>query len=205
MAFRIDDLPALDASGRLGRHLPEPALADAYHDASRPSIATQVASLGAALGIDAVRALQERFAPSDRDLVLFHHGGGAPSYDTWSHCAYPDTNGCEDPCFGFEPHHRDTFYCATCDEQAADPTHNPAWNWHFTGTRGSIEYMDREPDVCNGRDAWKWTINSACRGCNENIVFRCHDGYKKYDPAGPWTPTICEGIISCDNELTLCP
>lgn len=204
MPFRIEDLPALDASGRLGRHLPDPALADAYHDLTRPSIATQVASLGVALGIDAVRMLQGRFA--SRDLTVLHHRSGAPSYTTWSDCSiYNDTDGCADPCTGFEPHHRDTFYCATCAEQAADPTRNPPWNWHFTGHRGSIEYMDREPDVCHGRDAWKWKIDAACRQCERNIVFRCHDGWKKYDPAGPLTPTICEGIISCDDQLTLCP
>ncbi len=207
MSFRIEDLPTLDSSGRLGRHLPAgSALADAYHDPSRPSIATQVASLGVALGMDAVRALQQRFVPSDRDLVLFHHGGAAPSYTTWPDCnIFGDTDGCADPCTGFEPHHRDTFYCATCAEQAADPAHNPPWNWHFTGHRGGIEYMDRLDDPCNGRDAWKWRIDSACRGCNESIVFRCHDGWKKYDPNGPLTPTICEGIIACDGQLTLCP
>lgn len=206
MTFRIEDLPAIDSAGRLGRHLPaDSALTDAYLDASRPSIATQVASLGVVLGMDAVRVLQQRFAPTAQDLVARHHGGAAPAYTTWPDCAYPDTNGCEDPCFGFEPHHRDTFYCATCAEQAADPVHNPAWNWHFTGTRGSIQYMDREPDVCAGRDAWKWQINSACRGCNESIIFRCHDGYKKYDEDGPPSATICEGIIACDGQLTLCP
>lgn len=207
MAFRIEDLPALDSAGRLGRHLPDDsALAEAFHDVTPPSIATQVASLGVALGINAMRALQERFLPGDEELVLLHHGGPAPTYSTWPDCTiYPDTDGCAEPCFGFEPHHMDTFYCATCDEQAADPTHNPAWNWHFTGTRGSIQYMDREPDVCNGRDAWKWKIEGACRQCDQNIVFRCHDGWKKYEADGPLTPTICEGIISCDNELTLCP
>jgi len=207
MPFRIEDLPAVDSAGRLGRHLAaDSALADAYRDAQAPSIATQVVSLGVALGIDAVRTLQERFLPSDRDLAaLHHHGGPAPSYTTWPDCAYPDTDGCNEPCYGFEPHHMDTFYCATCAEQAADPTHNPVWNWHFVGHRGSIEYMDREPDVCAGRDAWKWKIEGACRDCNESIVFRCHDGWKKYSPDGPLTPTICEGIISCDGKLTLCP
>ena len=206
MSFQIEDLPTLDAAGRLGRHLPAgSALADAYHEASRPSIATQVASLGVALGIDAVRVLQERFLPNREDLVAFHQGRSGPSYTTWPDCAYPDTDGCEDPCYGFEPHHRDTFYCATCAEQAADPVNNPPWNWHFTGSRGSIQYMDREPDVCAGRDAWKWKIDGACRGCEQNIVFRCHDGWKKYEPDGPLTATICEGIIACDDQLTLCP
>ncbi|MDP8930018.1 MAG: hypothetical protein M3O70_15980 [Actinomycetota bacterium] len=205
MAFRIEELPALDSAGALGRRTADSPLVDAYRDTATPSIATQVASLGVALGIDAVRVLQERFLTRDQDLVVLQHQGPAPPYSTWPDCAYPDTDGCAEPCYGFEPHHMDTFYCATCDEQAADPDHNPSWNWHFTGSRGSIQYMDREPDVCNGRDAWKWKIDGACRDCNENIVFRCHDGWKKYSADGPLTPTICEGIISCDNQLTLCP
>lgn len=207
MAFRIEDVPALDSAGPLGRHLPaDSAVADAYHDATTPSIATQVASLGVALGMNAVRALQDKFVRSDQDLMILNREGMAPSYSTWPDCTiYPDTNGCEEPCFGFPPDQMSTFYCATCAEQDADPVRNPAWNWHFVGNRGSLEYMDREPDICNGRDAWKWKIDGACRHCNENIVFRCHDGWKKYSADGPLTPTICEGIVSCDNELALCP
>ena len=110
MAFRIEDLPTLDNAGRLGRHLPaDSALADAYHDATRPTVATQVASLGAALGMSAVRMLQDRFVRSDEDLRLMSHGGAAPSYTTWPDCTiYPDTDGCAEPCYGFEPHHMDT-------------------------------------------------------------------------------------------------
>jgi hypothetical protein len=207
MTFHLDELPLVESSGRLGRHLPaDSPLVNAYQDdVSRPSLATQVASLGVALGFDTVRVLQERFLPDRGDLVALSHGGAAPSYSTWPSCEYPDTDGCNEPCFGFPAGQMDTFYCATCAEQAADPNHNPPWNWHFTGMRGSIEYMDREPDVCAGRDAWKWKIEGACRNCNENIVFRCHDGWKRYEPGGPLTPTICEGIISCDDQLTLCP
>jgi hypothetical protein len=110
---------------------------------------------------------------------------------------------CEEACFGFAPHQMDPYYCATCDEQAADPVNNPAWNWHFVGSRGSLQYMDREPDVCAGRDAWKWTIEGTCGDCLESTVFRCHDGYKRYSD-GTVEPTICQGLISCDNTLMLC-
>jgi hypothetical protein len=205
MSFRLDDLPAVDSAGSVGRSA-DPALSDAYHDSSTPSLLTQVAALGAVLGMDAVRVLQERFMPGTRELAAMHLGAASPSYSIWPDCTiYPDTDGCDAPCWGFPRDQMSTWYCATCDEQAADPTHNPAWNWHYSGMRGSLEYMDREPDVCNGRDAWKWKIDSACRGCNENITFRCHDGWKRYEPGGPLTPTICEGIIACDGELTVCP
>ena len=144
--------------------------------------------------------------PNAREFQAMQAAGAAPSYSTYSDCTiYPDTDGCNHPCYGFPPHQMSTWYCATCDEQAADPTNNPVWNWHYSGMRGSIQYLDREPDVCNGRDAWKWKINGACRDCNENITFRCHDGWKRYEPGGPLTPTICEGIIACDDQLTLCP
>lgn len=205
MSFRIEDLPVIDNAGRLGRPA-SPELAAAYHDASTPTLATQVASLGAALGIDAVRTLQERFLPGPGELSAMHHGGAAPSYMAWPDCAgYDDTDGCNAPCIGFPLDQMSTWYCASCAEQAAEPTANPAWNWHYTGHRGSIEYGDYPTNICNGRDAWKWRIDSPCRGCDENITFRCHDGYKKYDPSGPMTPTICEGIIACDDQLTLCP
>jgi hypothetical protein len=98
----------------------------------------------------------------------------------------------------------DPFYCATCAEQQADPINNPAWNWHFVGSRGSLQYMDREPDVCAGKDAWKWKIEGRCGNCQQSAVFRCHDGYKKYPNAAAWDATICQGLISCDNNLTLC-
>lgn len=201
MSFRIEDLPTLDNSGRLGRSGIDRSLADAYIDASQPSIATQVASLGAAVGVGAIQALQGRFGGGASAMMA---GGAGPSYSTYPDCTIYGYNGtCEEPCFGFEPHHMDSFYCATCDEQAADPVNNPAWHWHYVGTRGSIEYMDREPDVCNGRDAWKWKVG-ACRDCNESAIFRCHDGWKRYSD-GTLAPTICEGLISCDDQLTLCP
>jgi hypothetical protein len=61
-----------------------------------------------------------------------------------------------------------------------------------------------EPDACAGRDAWKWTVDGACGNCSESSTFRCHDGYKKYPNANYWDPTICEGLIICDGNLTLC-
>ena len=209
MSFRIDDLPSVESAGNLGRRA-EPELTETYNDASGPSIVTQVASLGAVVGIDAVRVLQERFMPSTTALAAVHlrsgGAGTAPSYSIWPDCTiYPDTDGCNEPCWGFPPDQMSTLYCATCVEQEADPVNNPVWNWHYSGMRGSLELMDREPDVCNGRDAWKWKIDGACRDCSETITFRCHDGWKRYEPGGPLTPTICEGIIACDGELTLCP
>jgi hypothetical protein len=110
---------------------------------------------------------------------------------------------CEEACFGFAPHQMDPFYCATCAEQSADPVNNPSYNWHFVGTRGSLQYMDREPDVCAGKDAWKWKIEGRCGNCRESAVFRCHDGFKRH-PDNTLEPTICQGLVSCDNELTPC-
>lgn len=201
MSFRFDDLPTLDNSGRVGRPA-SPEIIDAYTDISEPSVATQVAELGVALGMDALRTLQNRYLPSGMVAM----SGSGPSYTTYSDCTiYPDTDGCDAPCYGFPVDQMSTIFCATCSEQDADPKNNPAWNWHFSGMRGNLQLLDREPDICNGRDAWKWKIESPCRGCNQEITFRCHDGWKIYQQGGPLTPTICEGIISCDNELTVCP
>ena len=70
--------------------------------------------------------------------------------------------------------------------------------------RGSLEYGDVEPDICSGRDAWKWSVEGSCGNCQEVSVFRCHDGYKRYTD-GTMDYTICEGLISCDGQLNLCP
>jgi hypothetical protein len=110
---------------------------------------------------------------------------------------------CNEACFGFAPHHMDPWYCASCSEQAADPTNNPSFNWHFVGARGSILYMDREPDVCAGRDAWKWDVGP-CGNCAQAATFRCHDGWKKYPENNYWDPTICQGLVVCDQQLNLC-
>jgi hypothetical protein len=131
-------------------------------------------------------------------------GSIGPSYTTHFDCLGQNLPGdCDEACFGFAPHHMDPFYCATCDEQAADPVNNPSWNWHFVGSRGSIQYIDREPDVCFGKDAWKWDVG-ACNNCNSSAIYRCHDGWKKYPNSNTWDPTICAGLISCDGSLNLC-
>jgi hypothetical protein len=78
-------------------------------------------------------------------------------YQQYYDCdAFSYTGDCGRPCFGFEPHHMEPFYCATCDEEATVPG-NYAY-WHYVGSRGSIQYKDREGNVCLGKDAWKWTV-----------------------------------------------
>lgn len=130
-------------------------------------------------------------------------------WDQFYDCGgYQYTGDCGRPCFGFEPHHMDPFYCATCDEAATVPNNYHAW--HYIGSRGSIQYMDSGSDPCRpggqpGRDAWKWTINGACGNCNDSSTYRCHDGYKKYPASASWDPTICEGLVICDGELIECP
>lgn len=207
MNIRYDDIPTVEGAGRLGRQtLADPHVADAYRVA-RPSLGGDISSLGLAAGLRAVRFLQERLFPSGSQIVAMGGGMPGPNYTTYMDCtiyygtSYDGT--CNEACFGFAPHHMDPFYCATCDEQAADPINNPPWHWHFTGARGAIQYKDMEPDACNGRDAWKWKVG-ACGNCETSAVFRCHDGYKKYPNSTYWDPTICQGLVSCDNKLTLC-
>ena len=91
--------------------------------------------------------LRERLYPRPEQLEALGAPAG-PSYTTYGDCGPFDYDAtCEEACFGFAPQQMDPWYCATCDEQAADPVNNPAWNWHFVGSRGSLQYMDREPDV----------------------------------------------------------
>jgi hypothetical protein len=204
MSLDIDDLPVVETLGKLGRRAPaDSPVSDAYR-MYRPIDETRFGSLGLSLGFQVARLLQERVFPSGTQLAELYDAAAGPSYTMFLDCGGYDYNAtCDEACFGFAPHHMDPFYCATCDEQAADPVNNPSYNWHFVGSRGSIQYMDREPDVCNGRDAWKWKVG-ACNDCAESAVFRCHDGYKKYPGRSYWDATICQGLVSCDGRLTPC-
>lgn len=204
MSLEMDDLPLIETAGRLGRRGgADSPVADAY-PVYRPESGTRFSSAVLALGLDAVNVFQNKLFPNGPQLSEMQrlmNGGG--SYTMYLDCGPYDYNGtCNEACFGFPAHLMDPFYCATCGEQAADPANNPSYNWHFVGTRGSIQYMDREPDVCAGRDAWKWSVG-ACGDCSQSAVFRCHDGFKKYSN-NTLDPTICQGIVACDNHLTLC-
>jgi hypothetical protein len=204
MSFDIDDIPTIDTAGRLGRRASaDSSIADAYplHPTRERNV---IGTMGVSLGLNLINRFQAQAFPSATDLMALQAGAG-PSYTTHSDCGGYDYNAtCNESCFGFAPHHMDPFYCATCAEQAADPTNNPSYNWHFVGTRGQIQYMDREPDVCAGKDAWKWKVAGTCGSCQESAIFRCHDGYKKYPDNNYWDPTICQGLVACDNRLTPC-
>jgi hypothetical protein len=209
MNASFDDIPTIESLGRLGRRAEaESAVEDAYSGQRAPSAAGAISSLGVALGLQAVTLLRDRVFPQPEQITALNAAGAGASYNTYFDCGgvdYPVAPG--EACWGFEAHHMDPFYCATCEEQAADPANNPSWNWHFTGARGSITYMDREPDVCPGpsgaRDAWKWEVGPTGE-CAQSAVYRCHDGYKHYPNDPSWTATICQGLVSCDNKLTLC-
>jgi len=203
MSFVIDDLPTIEGAARLGRSpSADPAVADAYRIPSTP-VADLVGSLGIERALEMAVRAQQRLFPSAAELSFLQ--AAAPSYTMYLDCGPYNYNAtCNEACFGFAPHHMDPFYCATCAEQAADPANNPSYNWHFVGSRGGFRYMDREPDVCAGRDAWKWDVGR-CGQCSQSAVFRCHDGWKKYPDSASWDPTICQGIVSCDQRLTLCP
>jgi hypothetical protein len=203
MSGNFEDIPTLEGAGRIGRRaVSDSAVADAYR-LVRPEAGPPISSFGLAIGLRAVRLLQDRVFPSGSDIVAMG-GTAGPDYTTHSDCSVFQYNGtCNEAFWGFDPAHMDPFYCATCDEQNADPVNNPFWNWHFVGSRGSIQYIDMEPDACYGKDAWKWSVG-ACGDCSDSAVFRCHDGYKKYPNAASWDPTICQGMISCDGELKLC-
>jgi hypothetical protein len=204
MSFNIDDLPTIEGSSRLGRRPDaDSPVAEAYLT-DQTLVSNPLGSLSMTLGVEFARLLQARLFPSAAQLSALQ-AAAAPSYTTHADCGGFNYNAtCDEACFGFAPHHMDPFYCATCDEQAADPGNNPFFNWHFVGSRGQIQYIDREPDVCAGRDAWKWKIVGACGDCNNSAVFRCHDGYKKYPDSTTWDPTICQGLVSCDDQLNLC-
>ena len=204
MSIEMDDLPVIETLGRLGRRSGADAgVADAYA-IYRPETGYRLSSAVLALGLASVDQLKNKMFPTAAQLSELQRllqGGG--SYTMYLDCGpYSYGGTCNEACFGFPAHLMDPFYCATCEEQAADPTNNPSYNWHFVGTRGSIQYMDREPDVCAGRDAWKWSVG-ACGSCSQDAVFRCHDGWKKYSN-NTVDPTICQGLVSCDNTLTLC-
>lgn len=204
MSFEIDDIPAIESAGRLRRRpSADSSVAEAYpaHPTRERNV---LESISVPLVLDLVNRFQRDSFPRSADLSALQARAADPDYSTYFDCAGYDYGAtCNEACFGFAAHHMDPFYCATCDEQAADPTNNPAYNWHFVGSRGQIQYMDREPDVCAGRDAWKWTVG-ACGDCQESAVFRCHDGYKKYPDNNYWDPTICQGLVACDGQLTPC-
>jgi hypothetical protein len=209
--YDMEDIPSIESLGRRGRRAsPDSPFADGYP--TTESAAPDVSGLfGISLGLQLAGRLQRRLFPTANLLAALQGvraPGRAPSYSTYFDCGGVDYNGtCNEACYGFAPHHMDPFYCATCDEQAADPANNPAYNWHFVGSRGTLQYIDREPDVCPGpsgsKDAWKWKVG-ACGNCQQSAVFRCHDGYKKYPDSASWSPTICQGLVSCDDRLTTC-
>lgn len=206
MSFTIDELPTFEDARRFGRsRAADSAVADAFRMPADP-ITDVITSLGVNRALELAGRAQQQMFPSAADLGALQAPApaGGPSYSQYFDCGPFNYNGtCNEACFGFAPHHMDPFYCGTCAEQAADPVNNPSYNWHFVGSRGQIQYIDREPDVCAGRDAWKWKVGT-CGNCAESAVFRCHDGWKKYPDSASWDPTICQGIVSCDDRLTLC-
>jgi hypothetical protein len=200
----IEDIPTIADAGRLGRR---PGTGSAVADAYRPPVtpaAGLLGSLGIAKALELAGTVQRQLFPSSAQLAALHAAG--PSYTFYNDCGgYNYAATCHEACFGFAPHHMDPWYCATCPEQANEPASNPAYNWHYVGTRATgIRYIDREPDVCNGRDAWKWKIDGRCGNCANFSVYRCHDGWKKYVDRPYWDPTICQGLVSCDGRLSLC-
>lgn len=202
--FSFDDIPTIDAAGKSRRRTDsDPDVAAAYAE-QRILAGPRLGSAALALGLESAQLLQDQVFPSSAQLAAARAMSAGPSYTLYTDCGPFNYNGtCNEPCFGFAPHHMDPFYCATCAEQAADPTNNPFFHWHFVGSRGSLRYIDREPDVCAGRDAWKWDTG-ACGRCQESAVYRCHDGWKIYTDDS-MDPTICEGLISCDGQLNTCP
>ena len=208
MSLTIDELPTFETAGRFGRSgPPNTALANAFR-ASPDPVTNLIGSLGVTRALELASRVQNRVFPDVEVLSQLQAAGPAaagPAYTMYLDCSeYNYDATCNEACFGFAPHHMDPFYCATCAEQAADPVNNPSYNWHFVGSRGQLQYQDREPDVCLGRDAWKWTIDAPCGSCAQNVTFRCHDGWKKYPDSNTWDPTICQGKVSCDNQLTPC-
>ena len=202
MSMHIDDIPTIAASGRLGRNVPD--LDEAYR--ARPDgPGGLLSSFTLGNRTDIRNMFEGGLRPAALSRVLRGSPPAAASYSMYGDCGgYNYNASCSEACFGFEPHHMDPFYCGTCAEQAADPANNPAYFWHFVGSRGSIQYKDREPDVCGGRDAWKWDVGT-CGSCHQHAVYRCHDGWKKYPDSASWDPTICQGLAVCNGQLKTCP
>jgi hypothetical protein len=206
VSIEIDDLPVVETAGKRGRRMAaESAVADAY----RPDRLARGPALGSAalsLGLRAAGLVQSKTPFSSRALAtVLSPSYAVASYTThWDCAGYPYNGVCDEACFGFAAHMMDPFYCATCAEQASDPVNNPSYNWHYTGMRGTIRYRDVEPDICNGKDAWKWDVGP-CNECAQSATFRCHDGYKKFQNQNYWQNTICQGRVSCDGQLSLCP
>lgn len=203
MSLSMDDLPTIENAGRLGRReSAESTVADAYRLPATP-VTNLIGSLGISKTLEFAGRLQQGLFPGTDQLAAFQAAAG-PSYTQYFDCGPYNYEGtCNEACFGFAPHHMDPYYCATCAEQAAAPASNPSYNWHYVGSRGQIQYMDREPDVCAGKDAWKWKVGP-CGNCADSAVFRCHDGWKKYPDNSYWDPTICQGMVACDGRLTTC-
>lgn len=214
MKKKFEDLPLIEASRRRGR-LPDPESPVVQAFAQRQPLGpagSLVGSVGATLGLDFADRFRGGGSLTTEQLTQLQAGAqkmsAGQSYTMFLNCGGHTYNGtCNEACWGFAAHLMDPIYCATCAEQAADPVNNPAYNWHFVGMRGSLEYRDREPDVCgtnpgDRRDAWKWE-ESGCGECQESAVFRCHDGWKEYTD-GTTDPTICQGLVSCDGNLTPC-
>lgn len=193
----------MEGAGRLGRRAPADSPVAERYKGSALYERLGTPTIGVSLGLQLAGFLQEKVFPSGAALAEMQ--AAAPAYTSHFDCTVFAGYGgtCEEACFGFAAHHMDPFYCATCDEQRADPANNPSYNWHFVGSRGQILYKDMENNACNGKDAWKWKVG-ACGTCQSSAVFRCHDGYKKYPNATSWDPTICQGLVSCDGRLTPC-
>lgn len=206
MSFDIDELPIIENARKLGRRVSGDSLvADLYPAVQEPGN-NFLETMGATAALQLVSRFQQQVTPAAFQFsTLQAMAPSAASYTMYGDCTiYAGYGGtCNEACFGFAPHHMDPVYCASCAEQAADPANNPSYNWHFVGSRGGLRLWDREPDVCNGRDAWKWKVG-ACGNCSTSAVFRCHDGYKKYAD-GTIAPTICQGLVSCNDQLTPCP
>lgn len=208
MSFDIDDMPTIESAGRLGRRVTtDSPVADLYRDSREPR-ADLLGSAGVTAALQFISSFQKQMTPAAFQFsALQAMAPAGPSYTMYLDCTVYTGNNyngtCNEACFGFAPQHMDPIYCATCGEQAADPVNNPAYNWHFVGSRGTLRLWDREPDVCNGRDAWKWEVGR-CGNCQTSAVFRCHDGYKRFAD-GTVAPTICQGLVVCDDRLTTCP
>ena len=202
----INAIPTIESAGGRGRRVsPDAAFDSSYLSAPGP-LTQAFELLSASVGTGMMKLLQSAPLQGVMAMAEFRQSplAAGPSYNTHYDCTVFSGYGgtCNEACFGFAPHHMDPFYCATCAEADADPNNNYAF-WHFVGQRGGIRYIDMEPDACYGKDAWKWKVG-ACGSCATSATFRCHDGYKKYANSTTWDPTICQGLVICDDNLNLC-
>lgn len=84
-----------------------------------------------------------------------------------------------------------TIYPGSCIDGDPDG-HN--YGFH----RGPNQDWDLRPGECStgSWDGWKWKVHEGCGVCDQNTVFRCHDGWNLQ--LNPNDKSVCKWRVNCD-------